>query len=76
MRICLAQAKRDGRPDFMAVWTHALHSLPRGTTEEVVRERREWMALLKWARPAFQAAYEDVPLDEFLAPAERELLAA
>lgn len=41
----------------MTAWTRTLQSIPRGTNTEVARQRREWIAVLKWSRPAWEQAY-------------------
>jgi hypothetical protein len=78
VRVCLEESRRQGLP-FMAAWTHALHSLPRGTSPAIVSERKAWVRELKWSRPAWQAYYEGRELADFLAGAAaagRELRAA
>lgn len=52
MRLVLAEFKALGT-SFDLAWAAALRSLPR-----VHPELAEWKRELKWARPAFEAAYE------------------
>jgi hypothetical protein len=52
MRLVLSEFKAIGTP-FNLAWAAALRSLPRSHPELA-----EWKRELKWARPAFQAAYE------------------
>lgn len=35
-----------------------MHALPRGAAPAVVEQRREWIEALRWAKPAFRAAFE------------------
>lgn len=50
MRVALGAFLEAGLP-FPEAWTRALNSLPRS-------KRQEEIELLRWARPAYQAAYE------------------
>lgn len=51
----------------MAAWSRTLHALPRGTNDNVARQRAEWVDILKWSRPAWQAAYEGSSVELVLA---------
>lgn len=71
VRGCLAHYRAEGLP-FMVAWTRTLQAIPRGTNVAVIRQRREWVEILKWGRPAWQAAYDGLTLGELLALEERE----
>lgn len=64
-RVCLAHFREQG-VDFVTAWTRTLQAIPRGSSDDVARQRREWMRELKWARPAFEAAYLRVELATIL----------
>jgi hypothetical protein len=61
VRVVLAEAKQRGLP-FGTAWTMAVQSLPR-RREPDQDDASDWLDLLRWARPAFQAAYTGARLD-------------
>ena len=73
----LAAFRREGLP-FSEAWVRMMHALPRGARLEVRAERREWVAILRWSKPAWRAAYEGRDLADILAEEEaaRERYAA
>jgi hypothetical protein len=69
-RIVLAEFKGIGVP-FNTAWANAMRMLPRKAPDY-----REWKVVLSWARPAFQAYYDDLVLGAVQVDAEHSLLAA
>ena len=63
MRVVLGACRTMGL-DFDAAWGKAINTLPRDHPE-----RKEELAILKWARPAYQAAYEDADWGVIARPA-------
>lgn len=64
----LAEYRAQGLP-FVTAWMRTLQSIDRGSNAAVVVQRREWIAELRWSRPAWEAAYRGVPLEQVLAGA-------
>lgn len=52
-RIVLTEFKRLGTP-FKTAWANAMRTLPRKQPEY-----KEWKDALRWARPAFEACYNE-----------------
>lgn len=53
--------------DFEDAWSAAVRSLPRpGTTATV--QLHEWRDCLKWAKPAYEAAYHKAPAPRLVSP--------
>lgn len=72
VRLALEHFRAQGLP-FETAWVRALQAIPRGPNITVARERREWVAALRWSKPAWQAAYELAALELYLpaSPARR-----
>ncbi len=64
MRVVLGACRTMGL-DFDAAWGKAINTLPRNHPE-----RDEWLAILKWARPAYQASYDDADWSVIARPAK------
>lgn len=56
VRLCLQHHRTLGA-SFDVAWTRALQSLPRGDIGGMRSDRAVWVAVLRWARPEFEAAY-------------------
>lgn len=56
VRLCLQHHRAKG-VSFDIAWTRALQSLPRGDLGGMKSDREVWVAVLRWARPEFEAAY-------------------
>lgn len=74
VRHALAAYRGEGLP-FIEAWSRALQALPR------MDGRKEWLNVLRWARPFFEAAYNREPQLDCtvvlaLAPAQDHQLAA
>lgn len=54
VRRALAEYRKEGLP-FIEAWSRALQALPR------MEGRKEWLGVLRWARPFYEAAYNREP---------------
>lgn len=54
VRLCLEHHRSQGVA-FATAWARAMQALPR--TAKVESDRAFWISALRWARPAFEAAY-------------------